>query len=117
MSEVSATEAQEIVKALRVGAVPNVGLHHFATGLDPLMQVVEQELAHVGGGAGSSKWIRGAYGSGKTFCTRLLCDRARALGFATSEIQISSTWIAPSMALAPCLKMPGWRWASRRRRA
>lgn len=89
MSEVSAADAQEIVNALRVGAVPNAGLHHFATGLDPLMQVVEEELAQVGGGAGGSKWIRGAYGSGKTFCTRLLCARARARGFATAEVQIS----------------------------
>lgn len=89
VTEVTTAEAREIVKALRVGAVPNAGLHHFATGLEPLMQVIEEELAEISDGSASSKWIRGAYGSGKTFCTRLLCDRARAKGFATSEIQIS----------------------------
>ncbi len=89
VSEVNTSEAKEIVNSLRVGAVPHAGLHHFATGLEPLMQVVEEELEHVATGAGSSKWIRGAYGSGKTFCTRLLCARARDKGFATSEIQIS----------------------------
>lgn len=82
-------DAAEIVRALRQGAVPSAGLHHFATGLGTLMAVIDEELDQVAAGAGTSKWIRGAYGSGKTFCTRLLCARARSRGFATSEIQIS----------------------------
>lgn len=83
------SEAEEIVAALRMGAVPRTGLHHFATGLDSLMRVLEGELERVAAGSSGLKWIRGSYGSGKTFCTRLLCDRARSRGFATSEVQIS----------------------------
>ena len=33
----------------------------------------------------------GDYGSGKTFFSRWLCERAKAAGFATSEVQISET--------------------------
>jgi hypothetical protein len=87
--EATQAEANAIVEALRTGAVPQEGLHHFATGVDALMEVVDKELARVAEGAGLAKWVRGSYGSGKTFCTRLLCARARAQGFATTEVQIS----------------------------
>jgi hypothetical protein len=55
------------------------------------MAVVEEELDYVSGqdGRGTAKWIRGEYGSGKTFATRLLCAKARAKRFATAEVQIS----------------------------
>jgi hypothetical protein len=82
-------DAEDIVQALRSGLVPRRGLHHLATGTDALMRAVEQELDFVATGKGASKWIRGEYGSGKTFATRLLCARARERGFATSEVQIS----------------------------
>ncbi len=84
-------DARDIVAALRSGAVPRDGLSHFATGLDRLLPEIDAELDEVaaGEGRGRSKWIRGEYGSGKTFATRLLCARARASGFATTEVQIS----------------------------
>lgn len=87
MSRIS--EAEEIIAALRGGTVPSRGLEHFATGLDQLLEAIEAELTFVGGGKGSSKWLRGEYGTGKTFASRYVCMRARALGFATSEVQIS----------------------------
>jgi hypothetical protein len=37
------------------------------------------------------KAVRGEYGCGKTFLARWLTDRARKMGFATSEVQISET--------------------------
>jgi hypothetical protein len=85
------SEARDIVSALRTGAVPSKGLHHYATGLDALMAAIEEELDYVSGqdGRGTAKWVRGEYGSGKTFATRLLCARARARKFATAEVQIS----------------------------
>lgn len=82
-------ESPTIVNALRSGLVPNQGLEHFATGLDPLVEAVNQELDFVSGGKGLSKWIRGEYGTGKTFAARYLCAKARQRGFATSEVQIS----------------------------
>src|SRR5439155_22744794 len=40
-------------------------------------------------GKGLAKWIRGEYGTGKTFAARHLCAKARQRRFATSEVQIS----------------------------
>jgi hypothetical protein len=82
-------ESPAIVNALRSGLVPNRGLDHFATALDPLMEAVHQELDFVSGGQGLSKWIRGEYGTGKTFAARYLCAQARSRQFATTEVQIS----------------------------
>lgn len=83
------TAVHEIITALRSGLVPQRGLELFATGLDPLLAVIEEELEFVGRGKGVSKWVRGEYGSGKTFATRYICARARARGFASAEAQIS----------------------------
>lgn len=83
------TESLSIVNALRSGLVPAQGLAHFATGLDPLIAAVEEELDFVASGKGTAKWIRGEYGTGKTFAARYLCAKARERGFATSEVQIS----------------------------
>jgi hypothetical protein len=82
-------DANAIVAALRSGTVPARGLEHFATGLDPLVEAVNQELDYVATGKGQAKWIRGEYGTGKTFAARYLCAKARQRRFATSEVQIS----------------------------
>ncbi len=82
-------ESLAIVNALRSGLVPNAGLEHFATGLDALVGAVNEDLDFVAGGKGLSKWIRGEYGTGKTFAARYLCARARGRKFATTEVQIS----------------------------
>ena len=89
--DLSPDESRAIIAALRTGAVPSRGLEHFATGLDALMAAVGEELDFVSqaGGRGMAKWIRGGYGTGKTFATRLLCARARERRFATTEVQIS----------------------------
>jgi hypothetical protein len=39
----------------------------------------------------SFKAVRGEYGSGKTFFTRWLQERAMARGFAVAEVQVSET--------------------------
>jgi hypothetical protein len=52
---------------------------------------VDLDLAAVTSGRGGFKAVRGEYGSGKTFFARWLQERARATGFATSEVQISET--------------------------
>jgi hypothetical protein len=82
-------DSAAIVNALRSGLVPNVGLDQFATGLEPLVEAVNEDLDFVAGGKGLSKWIRGEYGTGKTFAARYLCSKARARKFASSEVQIS----------------------------
>ena len=86
---VSPVRRREIIDALRRGTVPDRGLDALAVGLDRFSSAIDDELTHVAGGASGFKAIRGEYGSGKTFITRWIAERARSRGFATAEMQIS----------------------------
>ena len=81
----------DIVSALRRGSVPERGLDTFAVGLGHLIPAVDEELRSIASGGAQFKAIRGDYGTGKTFFARWLAERAKAAGFATSEVQISET--------------------------
>lgn len=88
---ISEARRQDIVAALRRGTVPSNGLDALAVGLDALTPVFDAELDTVAAGRAGFKAVRGEYGSGKTFFGRWLQERARARGFATSEVQINET--------------------------
>jgi len=88
---VSPERRREIVGALRRGTVPQRGLEALAVGLERLGPAIDEELAAVARGGAGFKAIRGEYGSGKTFATRWIAERAKRLGFAVSEVQISET--------------------------
>jgi hypothetical protein len=88
---ISPRRRQEIIDALRRGTVPHSNLDAFAVGLDRLEPAFREELLAVKAGGAVFKAVRGDYGCGKTFLARWLADRARRLGFATSEVQVSET--------------------------
>lgn len=88
---ISPRKRQEIIDALRRGTVPSSSLDAFAVGLERFEPTFDEELRAVASGGSGFKAIRGEYGCGKTFFARWLSDRAKKLGFATSEIQISET--------------------------
>lgn len=88
---VSPQRRHEILDSLRRGTVPQNGLDALATGLERFESTLEQELREVASGGSKFKAVRGEYGCGKTFFARWLADRARKLGFATSEVQVSET--------------------------
>jgi hypothetical protein len=88
---VSPQRRLEIMDSLRRGTVPRSSLDAFAVGLDRFEGSLSDELQRVGAGGSVFKAVRGEYGCGKTFFARWLADRARKLGFATSEVQISET--------------------------
>ena len=88
---ISPQRRHEIIDALRRGTVPRNSLDAFATGLDQFEETLDQELQKVKTGGSVFKAVRGEYGCGKTFFARWLADRARKLGFATSEVQVSET--------------------------
>ena len=90
-SQVSAARRRGAIDALRRGAVPDSGLDLLATGLDRFTSAVEAELDAVAAGGSVFKAVRGEYGSGKTFFTRWLGERAKRRNFAVAEIQISET--------------------------
>jgi hypothetical protein len=88
---ISPARRSEIIDALRRGTVPRSGLDAFAVGIDRFQVTLDEEMSVVGAGRGMFKAVRGEYGSGKTFFGRWLQERARAAGFASSEVQISET--------------------------
>lgn len=88
---ISPQRRQEIVDALRRGTVPPRSLDAFAVGLDRFEGALDEELEAVAAGRGVFKAVRGDYGSGKTFFSRWLQERAKRRGFATAEVQISET--------------------------
>ena len=88
---ISAARRIDIVGALRRGTVPSAGLDALAVGIDAFATTLDEELATVASGRGGFKAVRGEYGTGKTFFGRWLQERARAKGFATSEVQINET--------------------------
>ncbi|MFB7393552.1 BREX system ATP-binding protein BrxD [Streptomyces sp. NPDC056191] len=90
-TSVSAARRRDVVDALRRGAVPESGLDLLATGLDRFETALDAELKAVCSGSSVFKAVRGEYGSGKTFFTRWLGERAKRRNFAVAEIQISET--------------------------
>ncbi|WP_218023096.1 BREX system ATP-binding protein BrxD [Nocardia kruczakiae] len=88
---VSAARRRAVIDALRRGAVPDSGLDLLATGLDRFEAALDAELDAVASGGAVFKAVRGEYGSGKTFFSRWLGERAKRRNFAVSEIQISET--------------------------
>ncbi|MGV9806768.1 BREX system ATP-binding protein BrxD [Micromonospora chersina] len=89
MSGVSPARRREVIDALRRGAVPSAGLDLFAVGLDRFAGAVGEDLETVAAGGSVFKAIRGEYGSGKTFFTRWIAERAKRANLATAEVQIS----------------------------
>ena len=73
------------------GTVPRRSLDAFAVGLERFEAALHEELRKVVAGGSVFKAVRGQYGCGKTFFSRWLADRARKLGFASAEVQISET--------------------------
>jgi hypothetical protein len=88
---VSAARRREVLDALRRGAVPQAGLDLLAVGLDRFEAAVDEDLDAVAAGASVFKAVRGEYGSGKTFFSRWLAERAKRRNLAATEVQISET--------------------------
>ena len=89
--DVSPRRRREVIDALRRGTVPQNGLDLLAVGLARFDAALDGELDAVAGGGSGFKAVRGEYGSGKTFFTRHLAERALRRGFAAAEVQISET--------------------------
>lgn len=91
VEDVSPQRRLDILDALRRGAVPAEGLDVLAVGLDRFDDAVDEELDRVERDRGAFKAVRGEYGTGKTFFSRWLQERARKRGFATTEVQVSES--------------------------
>lgn len=82
--------ARDIINALRSGTVPETGLEFLAVGLERQLSTISSQLKHVTTGRGGFKFIRGAYGAGKTFISALVLDEALQRGFAVSYVVVST---------------------------
>ncbi|MFJ7769150.1 BREX system ATP-binding protein BrxD [Streptomyces sp. NPDC097107] len=86
---ISPERRMRLIDALRRGVVPETGLGILAVGLSRFEAAVDAELDAVATGSAVFKAVRGEYGSGKTFFTRWLAERAKQRNFAVAEVQIS----------------------------
>ena len=66
-----------IMKALKIGKVPNQGTRHLCVGRDPELAEFGRVLEFVRAGGFETRFLRGDYGSGKTF----MCSVVRELAF------------------------------------
>ena len=82
-------ESINIINALRRGTVPAGGLERIAVGLDIEEGVIGKQLDYVAQGGGDEKFVRGEYGSGKTFLIARALEIARSKGFVTAHVVIS----------------------------
>ncbi|MCX6697528.1 MAG: DUF2791 family P-loop domain-containing protein, partial [Methanoregula sp.] len=82
-------ESTNITNALRRGTVPASGLERIAVGLDVEEGVIGKQLDYVAQSGGDLKFIRGDYGSGKTFLVARALEIASQKGFVTTQVVIS----------------------------
>jgi hypothetical protein len=86
---ISDRDREHIFERLRHGAVPERGLEAFAVGIERQRAEIGRLLDLAGSGEGVIKFLRGGYGCGKTFMSRLALLDAQAKGFATSFVVVS----------------------------
>lgn len=86
---ISERDIEIIFERLRSGVVPERGLEAFAVGIDKQRTEIQRQLQLAASGEGAFKFLRGGYGCGKTFMSRLAVLDAQAQGFATSFVVVS----------------------------
>jgi len=91
LKKIDKATATGIMNALRAGTVPSDGLEHFAVGLDQQMNILREQREWVSSGRSAFKFVRGGYGSGKTFLTSLAAAEATESNFLVSKVVISAT--------------------------
>lgn len=82
-------ESVAIINALRRGIVPESGLGRLAVGLQTEEKIITSQLTFVGTGPADCKFVRGEYGSGKTFLISRAVEIGLAAKFVTSHVVIS----------------------------
>lgn len=89
MSGVSIKVREQVFESLRSGRVPAAGLDTFAVGIDDVLREMDRQFKLIGDETGGVKFLRGDYGCGKTFVSRLTALRAMERGFVTSTVVVS----------------------------
>lgn len=82
-------DMEHVFERLRHGVVPDRGLDTFAVGIEKSRGEMHRQLKLVASGEGTCKFLRGGYGCGKTFMSRLTQLDAKEQNFATSFVVVS----------------------------
>ena len=82
-------ESTAVITALRRGTVPNAGLSRLAVGLEAEEKVLSAQFAFCAAGHADCKFVRGDYGSGKTFLIARAAEIALSQKFVISHVVIS----------------------------
>lgn len=85
----TAREVAHIFESLRKGLVPERGIDAFAEGTERPRSELLRQLELAKGGEGTIKFLRGGYGCGKTFMSRVAVLDAQAQNFATTFVVVS----------------------------
>lgn len=88
---ISERDIEHIFERLRSGVVPERGLEAFAVGIDKQRTEIHRQFQLAANSEGVFKFLRGGYGCGKTFMSRLAILDAQAQGFATSFVVVLIT--------------------------
>jgi hypothetical protein len=86
---ISPQDIEHLFERLRSGVVPERGLEAFAVGIDQARNEIQRQLGLAQTNEGVFKFLRGGYGCGKTFMSRLAMLDAQAQGFVTSFVVVS----------------------------
>jgi hypothetical protein len=87
--KISPKDIEHIFERLRSGVVPERGLEAFAVGIDQARTEISRQLDLATHNEGVFKFLRGGYGCGKTFMSRLALLDAQERGFVTSFVVVS----------------------------
>src|SRR4051812_23115099 len=83
-------DRQAILKALRAGVVPRVGLQHIQVGRKAEVQAILRDLDHTADGGAGVRFIVGRFGSGKSFFLNLASIVALEKGFLVARADVTT---------------------------
>jgi hypothetical protein len=83
-------DRQAIIKALRVGVVPRVGLQHIQVGRKSEVAAILKDLDHAADGAAGVRLVIGRFGTGKSFFLNLASIVALEKGFLVARADITT---------------------------
>jgi hypothetical protein len=83
-------DRQAILKALRAGVVPRVGLQHIQVGRKAEVQAILRDLDHAADGGAGVRFVIGRYGSGKSFFLNLASIVALEKGFLVARADLTT---------------------------
>ncbi|WP_394842229.1 ATP-binding protein [Pendulispora brunnea] len=83
-------DRQAIIKALRAGVVPRVGLQHIQVGRKAEVAAILEDLKHAEDGGAGVRFVIGRFGAGKSFFLNLASVVAIEKGFLVARADITT---------------------------